>query len=81
MDELHITGGNRLDGAVPISGAKNAALPQIAAAEAGQTVGELTVDVTPRLAPFDLFLPRFDLELANTIAVLFGRPAYPQPPV
>ncbi len=32
MDELHITGGNRLDGAVPISGAKNAALPQIAAA-------------------------------------------------
>ncbi|CDI10457.1 tRNA lysidine(34) synthetase TilS [Agrobacterium pusense] len=56
-------------------------LPQIAAAEAGETVGELTVDVTPRLAPFDLFLPRFDLELANTIAVLFGRPAYPQPPV
>ncbi|WP_137134083.1 UDP-N-acetylglucosamine 1-carboxyvinyltransferase [Rhizobium sp. FKY42] len=32
MDELHIIGGNRLDGAVPISGAKNAALPQIAAA-------------------------------------------------
>lgn len=32
MDELHITGGHRLDGAVPISGAKNAALPQIAAA-------------------------------------------------
>lgn len=32
MDELHITGGNRLDGAVPIAGAKNAALPQIAAA-------------------------------------------------
>ena len=32
MDELHITGGTRLDGAVPIAGAKNAALPQIAAA-------------------------------------------------
>jgi tRNA(Ile)-lysidine synthase len=39
------------------------------------------VTITPRLAPFDLFLPRFDLELANAIANLFGRTAYPQPPV
>ena len=31
MDKLRIIGGNRLQGAVPISGAKNAALPQIAA--------------------------------------------------
>ncbi|MCO5732390.1 UDP-N-acetylglucosamine 1-carboxyvinyltransferase [Rhizobium sp. SSA_523] len=31
MDQLRITGGRRLDGAVPISGAKNAGLPQIAA--------------------------------------------------
>ncbi len=31
MDKLRIVGGNRLQGAVPISGAKNAALPQIAA--------------------------------------------------
>ena len=31
MDKLHIVGGNRLQGAVPISSAKNAALPQIAA--------------------------------------------------
>jgi tRNA(Ile)-lysidine synthase len=37
--------------------------------------------IRPLLAPFDLFLPRFDLELADAIAVLFGRPAYPQPPV
>lgn len=32
MDQLLITGGQKLDGAVPIAGAKNAALPQIAAA-------------------------------------------------
>ncbi|MDE1990847.1 MAG: UDP-N-acetylglucosamine 1-carboxyvinyltransferase, partial [Rhizobiaceae bacterium] len=32
MDRLRISGGKRLQGAVTISGAKNAALPQIAAA-------------------------------------------------
>ncbi len=32
MDQLRITGRSRLDGSVPIAGAKNAALPQIAAA-------------------------------------------------
>ena len=31
MDRLRIVGGSRLEGAVAISGAKNAALPQIAA--------------------------------------------------
>ncbi|MBB3946033.1 tRNA(Ile)-lysidine synthase [Rhizobium skierniewicense] len=34
-----------------------------------------------RLAPYDLFLTRFDFELANTIARLVGRFAYPRPPV
>nr|MDX8319948.1 tRNA lysidine(34) synthetase TilS [Agrobacterium sp. rho-8.1] len=34
-----------------------------------------------RLAPYDLFLTRFDFELAKTIARLVGRSAYPQPPV
>lgn len=37
--------------------------------------------IRPLLAPYDLFLSRFDLELANAIAILFGRAAYPQPPV
>lgn len=32
-------------------------------------------------APYDLFLPRFDLPLANAIARVFGRVAYPQPAV
>lgn len=42
MDQLHIIGGNRLDGAVPIAGAKNAALPQIAAALLSPEPLELT---------------------------------------
>lgn len=43
--------------------------------------GSGVATIRPLLAPFDLFLPRFDLELANAIANLFGRAAYPQPPV
>lgn len=38
------------------------------------------VILRPTLAPYDLFLPRFDLALANSIAALTGRAAYPQPP-
>ncbi|KNY33158.1 tRNA lysidine(34) synthetase TilS [Agrobacterium sp. SUL3] len=73
----------RLFPSVPPGVAKSAmaGLPQIAAAVAGSNSLEGDVEITPRLAPFDLFLPRFDLELANAIAILFGRPAYPQPPV
>jgi UDP-N-acetylglucosamine 1-carboxyvinyltransferase len=32
MDKLRITGGNRLSGSIPVGGAKNAALPEMAAA-------------------------------------------------
>ncbi len=42
MDRLRIVGGQRLQGAVAISGAKNAALPQIAAALLGPESLELT---------------------------------------
>jgi UDP-N-acetylglucosamine 1-carboxyvinyltransferase len=31
MDKIRIRGGNRLEGAIPVSGAKNAALPLMAA--------------------------------------------------
>ncbi|MCW0980989.1 tRNA lysidine(34) synthetase TilS [Agrobacterium sp. BT-220-3] len=58
-----------------------AGLPQIVAATDGPGSLSDAIIITPRLAPFDLFLPRFDLELANAIANLFGRAAYPQPPV
>ncbi len=37
--------------------------------------------IRPRLAPYDLFLPRFDLDLANVIATRLMRAAYPHPPV
>jgi len=33
------------------------------------------------LKPYDLFLPRFDLALANAISGIVGRAPYPQPPV
>lgn len=39
------------------------------------------VAIRPVLAPYDLFLPRFDLELASAIAHLLQCRAYPQPPV
>ncbi|MCV3205163.1 UDP-N-acetylglucosamine 1-carboxyvinyltransferase [Mesorhizobium sp. YC-39] len=42
MDKLRIVGGRRLEGAVTISGAKNAALPQIAAALLSPLPLELT---------------------------------------
>ncbi|NTC83769.1 tRNA lysidine(34) synthetase TilS [Agrobacterium tumefaciens] len=69
--------------AVPPGIAKQAMaiLPQIATLVPGRASPEGAISIVPRLAPFDLFLPRFDLELANAIAVLFGRAAYPQPPV
>ena len=47
----------------------------------GFAVGAGEVDIRPLLVSYDLFLPRFDLELANVIARLIGRSAYPQPPV
>ncbi len=48
MDRIRIVGGNRLNGTIPISGAKNAALPlMIASLLTDQT---LTLDNVPRLA-------------------------------
>ena len=39
------------------------------------------VEWSRMIAPYDLFLPRFDLKLANAIASLVGREAYPLAPV
>jgi len=48
MDRIRIVGGNRLNGTIPISGAKNAALPlMIASLLTNET---LTLDNVPRLA-------------------------------
>ncbi len=32
------------------------------------------------VAPYRLFLPRFDLPLANALAAILGNPAFPSPP-
>ena len=48
MDRIRIVGGNRLNGTIPISGAKNAALPLMIASLL--TAETLTLDNVPRLA-------------------------------
>jgi UDP-N-acetylglucosamine 1-carboxyvinyltransferase len=48
MDRIRITGGRRLEGAIPISGAKNAALPLMIASLL--TDDTLTLDNVPRLS-------------------------------
>ncbi|KAB2838008.1 MAG: UDP-N-acetylglucosamine 1-carboxyvinyltransferase, partial [Burkholderiales bacterium] len=48
MDRIRIVGGTRLSGTIPISGAKNAALPLMIASLL--TNDTLTLDNVPRLA-------------------------------
>ncbi len=52
MDKIRIVGGNRLDGIIPISGAKNAALPLIIASLL--TDERLTLENMPRLRDVSL---------------------------
>lgn len=47
----------------------------------GQVLSAGNVEWRRMIAPYDLFLPRFDLTLANAIAGLVGREAYPLAPV
>lgn len=51
MDSIRIIGGNQLNGTIPISGAKNAALPLMIASLL--TDGTLTLDNLPRLRDVD----------------------------
>ncbi len=54
MDRIHITGGAPLHGVIPISGAKNAALPlMIASLMTGETLELINV---PRLADITALL-------------------------
>jgi UDP-N-acetylglucosamine 1-carboxyvinyltransferase len=52
MDRIKITGGNRLEGTIPISGAKNAALPLMIASLL--TADRLTLKNVPNLADVNL---------------------------
>jgi UDP-N-acetylglucosamine 1-carboxyvinyltransferase len=54
MDRIRIVGGHRLNGAIPISGAKNAALPLMIASLL--TEGTLTLENLPRLADVSLLV-------------------------
>lgn len=54
-------------------------LPRVEMSLSGQEVTKLVLK-QPALGPYDRFLPRFDLRLANQIAALLGRDAYPPPP-
>ena len=54
MDRIRIVGGHRLNGVIPISGAKNAALPLMIASLL--TDGTLTLENLPRLADVSLLV-------------------------
>jgi UDP-N-acetylglucosamine 1-carboxyvinyltransferase len=58
MDKIRIRGGQPLKGTVPISGAKNAGLPLMAACLL--TEDELTLSNLPRLADIDTFVKLLD---------------------
>ena len=53
MDSIHIVGGKRLEGRIPISGAKNSALTLLPCALL--TSDKLTLGNLPRLADVDNF--------------------------
>ncbi len=67
MDRIRLTGGNRLSGEIPISGAKNAALPLMIASLL--TDGPLTLSNLPRLTDIAT-LARLLAELGVGIEVL-----------
>ena len=66
MDKLIISGGNRLSGEIPISGAKNAALPILAAGIL--TAGALSLANVPRLRDVETML-----RLLEKLGVKTGR--------
>jgi tRNA(Ile)-lysidine synthase len=49
--------------------------------KAAAATGRDTVLCTPILAPYDRFLPQFDLTLANELALLIGCEAFPPVPI
>jgi UDP-N-acetylglucosamine 1-carboxyvinyltransferase len=54
MEKIYITGGNRLEGRIRISGSKNATLAVLAAAIAGQ--GDITLRNVPEIGDIDTML-------------------------
>ena len=54
------------------------AMPSVLAASGAETVANHAV--VPLVAPYDRFLPRFDLALADALADGFGLPRFSRPP-
>lgn len=72
--------------AVPESMARHAAriVPHMVPQESTKPRGlddTPPVRIEPALAPFDRFLPAFDLDIANAVARLFRREPYPSSPI
>ena len=67
-------------GALPTGVARRAmnAMPSFVAASGAETAANHAV--VPLIAPYDRFLPRFDLALADALANGFGRPRFSRPP-
>lgn len=55
-------------------------LPRVSRGGDGQPVAPHQARISARIAPYDLFLPRFDLQLADALATIFGRDGYLPPP-
>lgn len=67
-------------GALPTGVARRAlkAMPTVVAASGAETAENHAV--VPLIAPYDRFLPRFDLALADALADGFGLPRFSRPP-
>ena len=74
--------GKLMAGGVPsgVAGRIVQASPGICFAD-GATADPNTFSLTPVIAPYDTFLPRFDLMIAQSMAALFNRAPFPTCPV
>ncbi len=73
------SGGQEFDAPQSLVRAALAAEPVLE--KSGDQINSPRPEILRYLAPFDHFLPEFDLTLADAIAALFGRDRYPRPPV
>ncbi|SES33820.1 tRNA lysidine(34) synthetase TilS [Rhizobium sp. NFR03] len=74
--------GKLMAGGVPsgVAGRIAQAFPGVSFPD-GATADPNTFSLTPVIAPYDTFLPRFDLMIAQSMAALFNRAPFPTCPV
>ncbi|MBD9373415.1 tRNA lysidine(34) synthetase TilS [Rhizobium sp. ARZ01] len=78
MDEAALGSG---EGDVPMGVVRRAARSSPLVLAGDTQAGDEHFALEPVLAPYDRYLPVFDLPLAQAIAGLFGRAPYPAPPI